>query len=162
MPGSPLDGTFEVDLSASAEDIPAAVQVPPSRHQRTSSFVEASSSNGSQGGSFNGSICGPAEGSLTDNNSSSSGVNGNVTHSCSGKMRQQQLPQQPPTDHAGIDLDIPDFACMLPAECSFSESVADEAVDAPTPHTPVVLPLFEGQGLEVCTLQQQQAARHTF
>eukprot|EP00775_Hariotina_reticulata_P010812 gene10812-10968_t len=58
-------------------------------------------------------------------------------------------------------LDIPDFACMLPAECSFSESVADEAVDAPTPHTPVVLSIFEGEGLEVGSARVQQLSGHS-
>jgi hypothetical protein len=46
-------------------------------------------------------------------------------------------------------LELPDFACMLPSECCFSESSVDEAAAAPTPHTPVVTSIFEGEGLKV-------------
>jgi hypothetical protein len=48
-----------------------------------------------------------------------------------------------------MTLELPDFASMLPSECCFSESSVDEAAAAPTPHTPVVASMFEGEGLKV-------------
>jgi hypothetical protein len=48
-----------------------------------------------------------------------------------------------------MTLELPDFASMLPLECCFSESSVDEAAAAPTPHNPVVMSLFEGEGLKV-------------
>lgn len=62
-----------------------------------------------------------------------------------------------------IQLQMPDFASMLPSECNFLESSADDAT-APTPHTPVVLNVFEGEGLQVgfvCLYNTHQATCNT-
>lgn len=156
----PLEGTtFELDFTTD-ENLPSSLPSTPPRHHRTSSIsdspacsINGGSNDSAAGGATSSSsgLLNPAGSSLhggssnSSNNGSSSGSDAGATTGGGGIAGSRQVA------FGGLSmmpLELPDFASMLPSESSFTESSVDDAA-APTPHTPVVLSVFEGEGIKV-------------
>lgn len=123
--------TGQLELEMETEDggiFLQAVSHSSPKHHRTSSLLDS-------------------PGSASASNSFSGGVDSSLPVGQNGSYDGGM--KKPASGTAGMTLELPEFASMLPLECSFSESAADDAAAAPTPHTPVVLSVFEGEGLKV-------------